>query len=220
MQSRRESNTEATIAAILAVARDRFGRQGFESTGLEEIAAESRVTTGAIYHHFGSKQGLFRAVAEQIEGELLARALSAQDPDLWARTQKSLTALIEACATTEIQRIIFLDAPRVIGPEAWREIEMKYGYGAMSAVLTALAAAGIIQPYPVELVAPALLAVIAEASRARAANPAMKDDAAALLGRFLGALRVDRAPPSRTRRRITTRRRKNRPPAGPGPAAG
>ena len=167
MQSRRESNTEATIAAIIAAARGRFGRQGFELTGLEEIATEARVTTGAIYHHFGNKQGLFRAVAEQIEAELLARAVSVTDPDPWLQVRRAFDVLIEACATPEIQRIIFLDAPRVIGPEAWREIELKYAYGAMTAALSALAEAGIIRPYPVGLVAPVLLAVLAETSRAR-----------------------------------------------------
>lgn len=184
-------NTEATIAAIVEAARARFGTQGFDAASLEEIGAAARVTTGAIYHHFGNKTGLFLAVAEQIEAELLARALSVTDPDLWTQTQKAFAALIEACATPEIQRIIFLDAPRVIGPEAWREIELKYGYGAMSAALTGLAQAGIIRPYPVELIAPVLLAVLAEASRARATQPELGDNAAELMMLVLGSLRVN-----------------------------
>jgi AcrR family transcriptional regulator len=190
MQSRRDANTEATIAAIVTTARARFGAQGFESTSLEEIAAEVRVTTGAIYHHFGNKQGLFRTVAEQIEAELLACALAVVDPDLWAQTQKAFTALIDACATAEVQRIIFLDAPRVMGPEAWREIEMKYGFGAMASALSALVKAGVIRPYPVELMAPVLLAVLAETSRALAANPGMKEQAADLVALFLRSLRI------------------------------
>jgi AcrR family transcriptional regulator len=190
MQSRRDTNTEATIAAIVTAARARFGAQGFELTSLEAIAADVRVTTGAIYHHFGNKQGLFRTVAEQIEAELLSRALSVVDPDLWAQTQKAFTALIEACATTEVQRIIFLDGPRVMGPEAWREIEMQYGFGAMASALRALATARIIRPYPVELLAPVLLAVLAETSRALAANPGMKEDATDLVGLLLRSLRT------------------------------
>ncbi len=159
-------------------------------TSLEDIAADVRVATGAIYHHFGNKQGVFRSVAEQIEAELLARALSVVDADLWVQTQKAFAALIDACATTEVQRIIFLDAPRVIGPEAWREIEMKYGFGAMANALAALAAARIIRPYPVELMAPVLLAVLAETSRALAANPGMKEQATDLVALLLRSLRV------------------------------
>jgi len=190
MQSRRDANTEATIAAIVAAARARFGAQGFELTSLDEIATDVRVTTGAIYHHFGNKQGLFRTVAEQIEAELLTCATSVVDPDLWAQTRKAFAALIEACATTEVQRIIFLDAPRVMGPEAWRAIEMKYGFGAMAKALSALATARIIRPYPVELIAPVLLAVLAETSRALAANPGMREDALDLVALFLGSLRL------------------------------
>jgi len=190
MQSRRDANTEATVAAIVTAARARFGAQGFESTSLEDIAADVRVTTGAIYHHFGNKQGVFRTVAEQIEAELLACALSAVDSDLWTQTQKAFAALIEACATPEVQRIIFLDAPRVMGPEAWREIEMKYGFGAMANALSALATARIIRPYPVELLAPVLLAVLAETSRALAANPAVKGHATDLVALLLRSLRI------------------------------
>jgi AcrR family transcriptional regulator len=190
MQSRRDSNTEATIAAIIAAARARFGREGFESTSLDEIASEARVTTGAIYHHFGNKQGLFRRVAEQIEGELLTSALSVTEPDLWIRTRKGIAVLLDACATPEVQRIIFLDAPRVIGPDTWREIELKYGYGAMASALSALAEAKIIRPYPVTLIAPVLLAVLAEASRALTAAPDMKHQAEDLVDLFLQSLRV------------------------------
>jgi len=190
MQSRRDANTEATIAAIVGAARLRFGAQGFELTSLEDVAADVRVTTGAIYHHFGNKKGLFRTVAEQIEAELLNSALSVVDHDLWAQTQKAFAVLIEACATAEVQRIIFLDAPRVMGPETWREIEMKYGFGAMATALSALARARIIRPYPVELLAPVLLAVLAETSRALAANPRMKEQAADLVAIFMRSLRT------------------------------
>jgi len=190
MQSRRDANTEATIAAIVTAARARFGAQGFELTSLEEIATDVRVTTGAVYHHFGNKQGLFRTVAEQIEAELLTCALSVVDPDLWTQTRKAFAALIEACAKAEVQRIIFLDAPRVMGPQAWREIEMRYGFGAMANALTALTTARIIRPYPIELIAPVLLAVLAETSRALAANPGMKEHAADLVALFLESLRI------------------------------
>jgi hypothetical protein len=85
-----------------------------------------------------------------------------------------------------MQQIMFLDAARVMGPEAWREIEVKCGFGAMASALSALAKAGIIRHYPVELIAPVLLAVLAEASRASATNPGTKKDAADLAALFLG----------------------------------
>ncbi len=34
---------------------------------MDEIAASVNLTRGALYHHFGDKQGLFTAVVEQID---------------------------------------------------------------------------------------------------------------------------------------------------------
>jgi AcrR family transcriptional regulator len=190
MRSRRDVNTEETVAALVRAGRARFAEQGYDAASLEDIAADARVTTGAIYHHFSGKKGLFLAVAEQIETELLAKAATGREPDPWRRTEAAFVAMIDACAAPEIQRIIFLDAPRVIGPEAWREIELKYAYGAMSAVLTELTAAGVVRPYPISLVAPMLLAVLAEVSRAIALDPGVRDTAIRLFQQVLNALRV------------------------------
>ena len=66
MKTRKQQATEATRAALLRVARQRFAEEGFSGAEIGRIAAEARVTTGAIYHHFGSKQGLFQAVAEDL----------------------------------------------------------------------------------------------------------------------------------------------------------
>jgi AcrR family transcriptional regulator len=190
MKSLRESHTEETVAALLRAGREGFGTRGYEAVGLEGLAAEAGVTTGAIYHHFAGKKGLFLAVAEQIEGELLASAAAVADDDPWRRLGKAFATLVDACATPEVQRIIFLDAPRVIGPEAWREIELRYAYGGLAALLAHLAEAGVMAPYPVELVAPVLLSVLAETSRAIAAAPARREEALELMQRVLDSLRV------------------------------
>jgi AcrR family transcriptional regulator len=191
MRSLRASHTEATSVAIARAGRRRFGRQGFEATSVEEIATDARVTTGAIYHHFAGKKGLFLAVAEQIEVELLAKAVAVRDEDPWRGLERAFVTLIDATAVPEIQRIIFLDAPRVIGQEAWRAIELKYGYGAMAGALSGLAEAGILRPYPVELMAPILLSLLAETSRAIATEPKHRDEAVDLVKRVLHSLRTE-----------------------------
>ena len=189
-ESRRYLNTAATAAALLEAARRRFGADGYDRVGLEQVAAEAGVTTGAIYHHFAGKKGLFLAVAEAIEADLLARALAAADPDPWTAVRRAFAVLVDAGAAPDIHRILFLDAPRVIGIEAWRAVEMKYAYGLLSGVLGQLMAAGVVTPRPVELVAPTLLAVLAEASRAVATNPGWRDAAHGLVDSILDALRV------------------------------
>src|SRR5579864_4630548 len=82
-KSRRDENVEATRAALVAVARRQFARKGFGGTDLADIARDARLTTGAIYHHFKNKLALFQAVAEGLEGEILAAATSAPAADPW-----------------------------------------------------------------------------------------------------------------------------------------
>jgi AcrR family transcriptional regulator len=190
MKSLRESHTEATVEALLRAGRNQFGTLGFDAVSLETIVADARVTTGAVYHHFAGKKGLFLAVAEEIERELLAVAMGVEDEDPWRRTHRAFASLIDACAAPDVQRIVFLDAPRVIGPEAWREVELKYAYGGMSAMLSQLAEAGVVHPYAIDLLAPVLLSVLAETSRAVSTHKDLADQAHNLMARMLEALRV------------------------------
>ncbi len=161
---RREANTAATRAALLTIARRHFAEAGFGHAELGRIAAEAGVTTGAVYHHFGSKKGLFQAVAEQIEAEILAAAAAVEGADPWQRLRVGFGRLIDVCAAPDIQRIIFVEAPQVIGPEAWREIELRFAYGATRMALEGLMAAGVLRRCPVDLVARSLLAFLGEAA--------------------------------------------------------
>src|SRR6201985_1329159 len=94
-KSRKEQNLEATRAALMAVARKHFGRDGYSDAEIAAIAADSRVTTGAMYHHFGSKKGLFIAVAEDLEEEILRTAASVRHDDPWQRLRLGFESLID-----------------------------------------------------------------------------------------------------------------------------
>src|SRR5436853_2540656 len=61
----------ATRDALLAAGRRLFAERGYAATGREEIVAAAGVTRGALQHHFGDKQSLFRAVYEAVEQEVV-----------------------------------------------------------------------------------------------------------------------------------------------------
>jgi AcrR family transcriptional regulator len=164
VKARREENTEATRSAIVATAKRHFARHGYSRTEISKIAADARVTTGAIYHHFSGKRALFQAVAEQLEADILAAASAVEETDPWLRLQAGFEDLIDLCAAADVQRIIFIEAPQVIGPDAWRAIELRYAFGALRQVLTALVAANVVKPYPIDLIARTLLALLHETS--------------------------------------------------------
>jgi AcrR family transcriptional regulator len=61
-----------------------FGARPFDEVTVGELAAAANVTTGALYHHFGSKRGLYSFVREDVERRLLDRmegAIAASSPE-------------------------------------------------------------------------------------------------------------------------------------------
>mgnify|MGYP000881159965 FL=1 len=70
-----------TRARILEAALAEFRDRGYERAGLRRIAAAARVTTGAVYNHFGSKEGLFDALVGESAAELMAAWTAGRDGD-------------------------------------------------------------------------------------------------------------------------------------------
>ena len=58
---------------LALVAVKEFGARSFDEVTVGELAAAAKVTTGALYHHFGSKLGLYSFVREDVERRLLDR---------------------------------------------------------------------------------------------------------------------------------------------------
>src|SRR5271156_5728676 len=59
---------ERTRERLLQAAFREVYRSGFQSAGLNAILANARVTKGALYHHFSSKEVLGYAIVEEIIG--------------------------------------------------------------------------------------------------------------------------------------------------------
>jgi AcrR family transcriptional regulator len=184
---------DETREALISAARELFGQRGFGAVGTEEIVRTARMTRGALYHHFGSKEGLFRAVYESVERDLVeqiaATALAAADPIEALRS--GARAFLDACEDPAVQRIALIDAPSVLGWEQWREIGMQYGLGLVQATLQAAMDAGMIERQPIRPLAHLLLGSIDEAGMlvARANDRGRtKRDVAAAVDRYLAAL--------------------------------
>src|SRR3546814_8113295 len=76
----RPSLSEQKRAAILTAAVDVFLRGGYEAAGMDAIATEAGVAKQTIYNHFGSKDGLFRAIVSGLTDELLSFLRSEEHP--------------------------------------------------------------------------------------------------------------------------------------------
>jgi AcrR family transcriptional regulator len=108
---------EQTRAKLISSARHAFATLGYGATSMDDLTADVGLTRGALYHHFGDKKGLLAAVVAQIDGEMDARldAISAVASDPWSGFCQRCTAYLQMAQETEIQRIMLLDAPAVLG---------------------------------------------------------------------------------------------------------
>lgn len=65
----RRQRAEQRRAQIIAAAEELFSRHGYRGTGLAEVAARVGLSLPGVLHHFGSKEGLLRAVIAQRDAE-------------------------------------------------------------------------------------------------------------------------------------------------------
>jgi len=107
---------------LVRAARRAFATQGYAAASMDELTASAGLTRGALYHNFGDKKGLLWAVVEQIDAEMAERlrAVREQAPTLWQGLLDEGSAYIEMALEPDIQRIMLLDGPAVLGdPSKW-----------------------------------------------------------------------------------------------------
>jgi AcrR family transcriptional regulator len=185
---------EATRNALVATARHLFVEHGYHETSTEQIVALAGVgTRGALYHHFPDKRALFLAVFEAVEEDLAAAVgallVEASPLDM---LRNGLLGFLDASLTPEIQRILLIDGPAVLGWQEWRAIEARYGLGGIRAMLEHAVADGYLPEQPLEVLAHLLLAVADEAALfiANAKDPpGARNQAVAAMDRLLTGIR-------------------------------
>jgi AcrR family transcriptional regulator len=172
------ARSAATRAALIQAARPLFAEHGFAGVATETIVRAAGVTRGALYHQFADKAELFAAVYEAVENDIAIRigqriALEGAADPIEVMILGAHTWL-DVCAEPEVQQIVLLDAPAVLGWERWREIGMRYGMGLVEAVLTQAIELGRIPRQPVTPLAHVLVGALDEAAMyiARTDDPA------------------------------------------------
>ncbi|HEY7946988.1 MAG TPA: helix-turn-helix domain-containing protein [Acidimicrobiales bacterium] len=166
---RRRSQAErsaTTRQALLEAGRTLFAERGFAGAGQEEIVELAGVTRGALSHHFGTKNGLFRAVLEDVQGDLARRIAEAalRSPDPAEQLRLGCMAFLDAAMDRSVGRIVLLDAPAVLGWQTWRQIDAVHGLGLVTEALDHVMEAGLVERQPVQPLAHLLLAALNEAA--------------------------------------------------------
>ena len=81
-----------------------FRRQGFRRSSIEQAAEAAGLTRQALYHHFKSKEALFRAVIERLHEDALAAEIAAADAA--EKAGGSLADILVAAVTAKLGQFV------------------------------------------------------------------------------------------------------------------
>ena len=124
-----EERSGTTVRHVLEVAERHFAAVGYEATSTETLVREAGLTRGALYHHFGSKRGLFVAVVKNVQNRLaqaVTQASTAKE-DSWTAFLQGCYAWLETATEPAVRQILLLDAPAVLGWEHWLALDAEGG---------------------------------------------------------------------------------------------
>ncbi len=166
-ETRRGRPSEGAREALVQAAHDLFMARDYDEVSTEEILERSGVSRGALYHHFTSKQELFKAVFEASERrvlELVAAQAATADSPFDALVESSRAYLRQSETNEELRRIGLMQSRSVLGWEGWREAATELGIGVALAVVSAAMEAGEMTPHDPETTALVLLGAMIEAA--------------------------------------------------------
>jgi AcrR family transcriptional regulator len=188
----------ATKDALVQAARPLFAAHGFGNVSTEAIVQAAGVTRGAMYHQFADKAELFAEVFETVEAEVTSRiaaavaAGGASDPIEVMKIGAGIW--LDACAEPEVQRIVLMESPAILGWERWHEIGLRHGLGLVQGLIAQGISVGRIPEQPVEPLAHVLIGALDEAALyiARAGDRVQaRADIGAVIDRLVDGLAAD-----------------------------
>jgi AcrR family transcriptional regulator len=190
-----QQRSRRATAEIVEAARRRFGSAGYAATSIDDIAADTGRTKGAVYHHFRDKSELFREVflteqrhiADVIVGRTTGPPPSAMAPSAGSEADADagpgatgglgdgIAAYLSTIAgSPTAARITLIDAPTVLGWEEWRSCGDGPFRSLLRAALGAVdrAAAGrLAERHDLDLLTELLLGAITEAAYNTSTDP-------------------------------------------------
>jgi len=193
----RRARGDQTRRDLVDAGRALFVEKGFFNTSIGDLVTTSGVgTRGAFYHHFKDKAELFRAVFEEVERDLTLRSLASPPTgtDPWERLSAGLHGFLESALEPEVQRVMLLDGPVVLGWQTLRAIEEGNSVALINEMVREAIAERVIDEQPVGELTHMVIAALEEAALlvAHAPDPAKaRERAARVLDRMLFSFSVE-----------------------------
>jgi len=127
-KTRKEEYAEMTRQALMDSALELFIIKGFQKTSIEDIVQRARVTRGALYHHFQSKEEMFIDAYTMLVKQLVdvVEKNISDIEDSWERAVAGCKAFLDYCISPDYKSIRLDDAIGVLGWKKWRQIDSSY----------------------------------------------------------------------------------------------
>lgn len=111
------TSSHKTAELILQAAKKHFLEKGYDGTSINDVANDAKINKSLIYHHFGSKQDLWKAVKSQI---------LEQTPDLDIKQanfrRQTLKEFLEAFVTFRFK--VYASQPELSRLMTWQRLEV------------------------------------------------------------------------------------------------
>ena len=147
---------------IIEIGEEKFFKEGFHKTTMDEVASELRMSKKTIYKFFPSKNDLVKAIAKQFMGNMKSRIVPTLNSD--KNAIEKLEELMKILAKTSV-RISpqMLDDMRRHFPKLWSEIDnfrTEMMFGNLTKVIDQGKVEGLFLDYPTPIIMNMLVASV------------------------------------------------------------
>lgn len=166
-QGPNKENLEETRAIFLRVAREEFCKYGYPNASTSRIVTESNMARGSLYYHFGDKNGLFRAVYEDM---LIQSMHTLEDemnkhPDPWNAFIAGSGVFLDFCTDHAFRKIILIESQSALTYADRIAIQSNTLFGKLRNALPELMQNGYFKGHTLDTISVFILGILAEIGR-------------------------------------------------------
>ena len=170
MSKRRGSNKEnleETRQNFIEIAQKEFTDSGYTLASTSRIVELSGMARGSLYYHFGDKNGLFKAVYEEMMQDALQKISEDMDktPDSWDAFIAGSQKFLDLCMEKPFRKIILIESQAAMSFEERLKVQKKTLLGKLGTLLPELLEKGYFPGHNTNTVSTFLFGILGEIGR-------------------------------------------------------
>jgi len=123
MADNKDVEASGSREKVLSSAEEVFAEHGYDGARVEEITSRAGVNVRMLYHHFGSKEGLFQAVCNRFDHAIIARLGKVFETETETETDTD-AELVDLLARTVEEFWDFMEqSPNFVRIAAWCDLQ-------------------------------------------------------------------------------------------------